>query len=253
MKNPISRNIRLYTTNLLMKDISIKITNDDCHYLKKVMRVSFDEELLIFNGIDGEWKSKVIGINRDYIELKIINKIREQINYDNFECFFTPLKSNRHNYIIEKLTELGILSFTPILTDYCNIRKINQSKMSLRAKEAAEQCGILKVPTVNKMINFNDLLKIDYMHEPLIFFDENCQIQNPLSMIKSLNKGKVYFLIGPEGGFSDIERDNILKLNNVIRMSLGSRILRADTAAIVAASMIQITIGNMYNKEKIST
>lgn len=239
------KSIRLFTNNTLERHLLIKIDGEDYHYLKNVMRISSGDELFLFNGIEGEWKSKVVQITRKYIKLEILHKNREQINYNSIECFFSPLNNNRHNYIIEKLTELGILSFTPVLTSYCNIRKFNQSKAFLRGKEAAEQCGLLQVPNVNEMIKFNELLKQEFKNKILIFFDEESPLKNPIEIINSLKGKKISFLIGPEGGFSDIERASILELNNVVRLSLGSRILRADTAAIVSASIIQFTFGDI--------
>lgn len=239
------RSIRLFTNNTLEKHTSIKIVGEDYHYLRNVMRISIEDELFLFNGIEGEWKSKAIQITRKFIELEILYKNREQIKYTNFECFFSPLNNNRHNYIIEKLTELGILSFTPVLTTYSNIRKFNQNKALLRGKEAAEQCGLMQVPNINEMITFNELLQQGYNNKSLIFFDEESPVKNPIEVISSLKDKKISFLIGPEGGFSDIERASILELNNVVRLSLGSRILRADTAAIVSASIIQFTIGDI--------
>ena len=152
-------NIRLYQNCKLYQNAIIEVTNDDHHYLRNVMRVKVNDELRIFNGVDGEWYSKVLIVKKDKIEIEAISCARSQIKYKEMHCYFSPLNANRHNNIIEKLTELGISTFTPVITEFSNVRKVNLNKLLTRAKEAAEQCGLMIVPKINDAMPLDELLK----------------------------------------------------------------------------------------------
>ena len=245
MQSNQSRNIRLYQNCKLQQSAIIKLTSDDHHYLKNVMRVVVNDLLQIFNGVDGEWSSKVVNVKRDFVEIEVIECIHGQIEYEEMHCYFSPLNANRHNYIIEKLTELGITSFTPVITEFSNIRKVNNDKLLARAKEAAEQCGLMRIPKINSAILMEDLINEGSEGALLVFCDERSNPMNPIDQLSRVKELNVSFLIGPEGGFSDKERYDILELQNVIRLSLGSRVLRADTAAIVVASFLQAIKGEL--------
>ena len=245
MQSNQSRNIRLYQNCKLQQSAIIKLTSDDHHYLKNVMRVVVNDRLQIFNGVDGEWSSMVVNVKRDFVEIEVIECVQGQIEYEEIHCYFSPLNANRHNYIIEKLTELGITSFTPVITEFSNIRKVNNDKLLARAKEAAEQCGLMRIPKINSAILMEDLINEGCEGALLVFCDERSNPMNPIDQLNRVKELNVSFLIGPEGGFSDKERYDILELQNVIRLSLGSRILRADTAAIVVASFLQAIKGEL--------
>ncbi|MAT22596.1 MAG: hypothetical protein CML86_03745 [Rhodobiaceae bacterium] len=245
MQSNQSRNIRLYQNCKLQQSAIIKLTSDDHHYLKNVMRVVVNDRLQIFNGVDGEWSSMVVNVKRDFVEIEVIECVQGQIEYEEIHCYFSPLNANRHNYIIEKLTELGITSFTPVITEFSNIRKVNNDKLLARAKEAAEQCGLMRIPKINSAILMEDLINEGCEGALLVFCDERSNPMNPIDQLSRVKELNVSFLIGPEGGFSDKERYDILELQNVIRLSLGSRILRADTAAIVVASFLQAIKGEL--------
>ncbi len=245
MQSNQSRNIRLYQNCKLQQSAIIKLTSDDHHYLKNVMRVVVNDRLQIFNGADGEWSSKVVNVKRDFVEIELIECVQGQIEYEEIHCYFSPLNANRHNYIIEKLTELGITSFTPVITEFSNIRKVNNDKLLARAKEAAEQCGLMRIPKINSAILMEDLINEGFEGALLVFCDERSNPMDPIDQLSRVKELNVSFLIGPEGGFSDKERYDILELQNVIRLSLGSRILRADTAAIAVASFLQAIKGEL--------
>jgi 16S rRNA (uracil1498-N3)-methyltransferase len=205
------------------------------------MRIKIEDQILVFNGVDGEWICKIKRINRDLINLEVLQKQKEQLSYEPLRCYFTPLNNNRHNYIIEKLTELGITKFTPVITDYTNTKNLNIQKLYLRAKEAAEQSGLMIVPEITEQKLLSDLIIEEFNKEIILFCDEKKNTALPNDVLNGVKEKIVSFLIGPEGGFSDNERMNMIKLGNVKPVSLGSRILRADTAAIVAATFLQIT------------
>ncbi|MBU92163.1 MAG: 16S rRNA (uracil(1498)-N(3))-methyltransferase [Rhodobiaceae bacterium] len=248
MQSNHSKNIRLYQNYKLYQNAIIEVTNDDHHYLRNVMRVKVNDELLIFNGLDGEWYSKVLFVKKDRIEIEVISCARLQMKYKEMHCYFSPLNANRHNYIIEKLTELGISTFTPVITEFSNVRKVNQNKLRSRAKEAAEQCGLMIVPQINKAMGLDEILSDWSTEKTLVFCDEKSHPKNPINELIGSKELNISFLIGPEGGFSDKERYDILKLQNLIRLSLGSRVLRADTAAIVVASFLQVTGGDLFSE-----
>jgi len=208
--------------------------------LKNVMRIKIEDQILVFNGADGEWIGKIKRINRDFINLEVVRNQKEQLSYEPLRCYFTPLNNNRHNYIIEKLTELGITKFTPVITDYTNTKNLNIQKLHLRAKEAAEQSGLMIVPEITEQKLLSDLIIEEFNKEIILFCDEKKNTVLPKDILNGVKENIDSFLIGPEGGFSDNERMNIIKLGNVRPVSLGSRILRADTAAIVAATILQI-------------
>ena len=240
-------NIRLYQNCKLYQNAIIEVTNDDHHYLRNVMRVKVNDELRIFNGVDGEWYSKVLIVKKDKIEIEAISCARSQIKYKEMHCYFSPLNANRHNYIIEKLTELGISTFTPVITEFSNVRKVNLNKLLTRAKEAAEQCGLMIVPKINDAMPLDELLNSWSNEKILVFCDEKSYPENTISELSRAKELNISFLIGPEGGFSEKERYSILELKNLIRLSLGSRVLRADTAAIVVASFLQATNGDLFS------
>lgn len=238
MKSP--KKIRIFLDRPLEESSIVNIDNADFHYLKNVMRIKIEDQILVFNGADGEWIGKIKRINRDFINLEVVRNQKEQLSYEPLRCYFTPLNNNRHNYIIEKLTELGITKFTPVITDYTNTKNLNIQKLHLRAKEAAEQSGLMIVPEITEQKLLSDLIIEEFNKEIILFCDEKKNTVLPKDILNGVKENINSFLIGPEGGFSDNERMNIIKLGNVRPVSLGSRILRADTAAIVAATILQI-------------
>ena len=238
MKSP--KKIRIFLDRPLEESLIVNIDNADFHYLKNVMRIKIEDQILVFNGADGEWIGKIKRINRDFINLEVVRNQKEQLSYEPLRCYFTPLNNNRHNYIIEKLTELGITKFTPVITDYTNTKNLNIQKLYLRAKEAAEQSGLMIVPEITEQKLLSDLIIEEFNKEIILFCDEKKNTVLPKDILNGVKENIDSFLIGPEGGFSDNERMNIIKLGNVRPVSLGSRILRADTAAIVAATILQI-------------
>ena len=173
-------NIRLYQNCKLYQNAIIEVTNDDHHYLRNVMRVKVNDELRIFNGVDGEWYSKVLIVKKEKIEIEAISCARSQIKYKEMHCYFSPLNANRHNYIIEKLTELGISTFTPVITEFSNVRKVNQNKLLTRAKEAAEQCGLMIVPKINDAMPLDELLNSWSNEKILVFCDEKSHPENTI-------------------------------------------------------------------------
>ncbi|MFQ3360906.1 MAG: 16S rRNA (uracil(1498)-N(3))-methyltransferase [Alphaproteobacteria bacterium] len=247
MKSNLIKNIRLYLSDKLLSGHKIFLGKSDSHYLKNVMRIRSGEELLVFNGKEGEWTARVDEITKEGISISILLQVRKQEYYPKIHCYCAPLKFNRYNYTIEKLTELGVSDITPIITEFTDVRTVNTIRIQARIKEAAEQCGLLQLPKIHNEISLSRLLANWKEEHIIIFADEIAENINPYVALKNLREDSISIFIGPEGGFSDKERQRILASNKVLRISLGPRILRADTAAIAAISLIQSAWGDWYS------
>ena len=236
---------RLFVSKKLSANILIYIKNKQYHFLKNVLRIKKEDNINLFDGLTGEWVSKVISINRDNIVLQIQNKLRDIPQETDLWLIFAPIKSYRMNITIQKATELGISRFIPILTEYTNQSKINFKNFELNIIEASEQSERLSIPTLDKTIKLDDLVDNFPSDRGLVFCDEGNEnlptIYNALT-----NETKKYktwaVIIGPEGGFSENERRTISSLSSCISVSLGKRILRSDTATTAAIFSIQSAI-----------
>ncbi len=236
---------RLFVSKKLSANILIYIKNKQHHFLKNVLRINKEDNINLFDGLTGEWLSKVISINRDNIVLQIQNKLREIPPVSDLWLIFAPIKSYRMNITIQKATELGISRFIPILTEYTNQSQINFKNFELNMIEASEQSERLSIPTLDKTIKLDDLVNNFPSDRGLVFCDEGNEnlptIYNAL--IKENEKYKKWaVIIGPEGGFSENERSTISSLPSCISVSLGKRILRSDTATTAAIFSIQSVI-----------
>ena len=236
---------RLFVSKKLSANILIYIKNKQHHFLKNVLRTKKEDNINLFDGLTGEWLSKVISINRDNIVLQIQNKLRDIPKETDLWLIFAPIKSYRMNITIQKATELGISRFIPILTEYTNQSKINFQNFELNMIEASEQSERLSIPTLDKTIKFDNLVNNFPSDRGLVFCDEGDDnlpnIYNALT--KEAEKFKKWaVIIGPEGGFSEKERSSISSLSSCISVSLGKRVLRSDTATTAAIFSIQSVI-----------
>ena len=212
------------------------------HFLKNVLRVKLNDVITVFDGITGEWGSQVISISKDKTALKIEKKIREFETQPDIWLIFAPIKLFRLNILIQKAVELGVSKFVPCKTEFSNFDKLNYTNLELNAIEAAQQCERIDIPKIEKIINLDAIVKELPNDRALVFCDESgTALPSIYDVIKSnLNKYlKWSVIIGPEGGFSIEERELIKKQKNVLRVTLGSRILRSDTAAISSLFCIQ--------------
>ena len=236
---------RLFVSKKLSANILIYIKNKQHHFLKNVLRIKNEDNINLFDGLTGEWLSKVISINRDNIVLQIQNKLRDIPQESDLWLIFAPIKSYRMNITIQKATELGISRFIPILTEYTNQSKINFKNFELNIIEASEQSERLSIPTLEKTIKLDDLVDNFPSDRGLVFCDEGNE-NLPTIYNALINETKKYkkwsVIIGPEGGFSEKERTTISSLSSSISVSLGKRILRSDTATTAAIFSIQSVI-----------
>ena len=233
---------RLFIEKQISQNLMIYIKEKQHHFLKNVLRVKLNDVINVFDGITGEWRSKVISISKDKTALKIEKKIREFETQPDIWLIFAPIKLFRLNIIIQKAVELGVSKFVPCKTEFSNFDKLNYTNLELNAIEAAQQCERIDIPKIEKIINLDAIIKELPNDRAIVFCDESdTKLPSIYDEVRlNLNNySKWSVIIGPEGGFSNEERELIKKQKNVLRVTLGSRILRSDTAAISSLFCIQ--------------
>ena len=230
-------NIRLFFSDTLSANMIDKLDKNQSHYLSKVMRVKENEVFSLFNK-EGEWEAKVLGIFKNIVEFKIIKQLRQKETTKELWLAFSPIKSNYQNFMLQKATELGVTKFLPIIFDRTVVRKINKDRIEKIVIEASEQSNRINIPTIEEAQDLNGFLKKNSMN--LIFTDLN-------SNIKKIDKSKftdkpVCIIIGPEGDFSETEREKILSFKGVQPIKINENILRSETAVISAISIVNYVI-----------
>lgn len=237
---------RIYIKKEISSNLLIYIKDKQHHFLKNVMRVRINDSIRIFDGITGEWLSNVLSINRDNTVLRVVEKLKNLPKISDIWLIFAPIKQFRMNIVIQKATELGISKAIPCLTEYTDIQSVNINNLQLNAIEAAEQSERLDIPKIEKPIPLLGLLNSWPKNRHLVYLDEKLNqkknILESLSPLRNNNK-KWAVLVGPEGGFSNSEKELIIKSKNVLSVSLGDRLLRSDTAITVALFCIQELVG----------
>jgi len=230
-------NIRLFFSATLSADMIDKLDKSQSHYLTKVMRVKENEVFSLFNK-NGEWEAKVLEISKSIVEFKITKQLRQKENFKELWLAFSPIKSNYQNFMIQKATELGVTKFLPIIFDRTVVRKINKERLEKIIIEASEQSNRINVPTIEDAQNLKSFLKTNLMN--LIFADLNSDTQK-IDKSKLTNE-PVCIIIGPEGDFSETEREEILDFKGVKPIKINENILRSETAVISAISIINYVI-----------
>jgi len=233
---------RIFINKAISSNLLIYLKGKQLHFLKNVMRVKINDEIDVFDGLTGEWKALIMSINRDTIVLKVKNLNKKYKKNNDVWLIFSPIKQHRMSIAIQKATELDVSRIIPCITEFTNLRKINIKSLYENAIEAAEQSQRLDIPKIDNEININEMLEKWPKDRKIIFCDEkiedNQSVIEKLSPIKNfLNKSAVF--IGPEGGFSNKERDILRNNKEVISVSLGDKVLRSDTAITVALFSIQ--------------
>ena len=230
-------NIRLFFSAALSSEMIEKLDKSQSHYLTKVMRVKENEVFSLFNK-NGEWEAKIIGISKNIVKFKTIKQLRQKENTKELWLAFSPIKSNYQNFMIQKATELGVTKFLPIIFDRTVVRKINKERLEKILIEASEQSNRINVPIIEDVQDLNSFLKNNLMD--LIFTDLN---SNNEKIDKSkLTDKPVCIIIGPEGDFSEAEREKILSFNSVQAIKINENILRSETAVISAISIVNYVI-----------
>ena len=230
-------NIRLFFSAALSSEMIEKLDKSQSHYLTKVMRVKENEVFSLFNK-NGEWEAKILGISKNIVEFKTIKQLRQKENTKELWLAFSPIKSNYQNFMIQKATELGVTKFLPIIFDRTVVRKINKERLEKIVIEASEQSNRINVPTIEDAQDLNSLLKKNLMD--LIFTDLNTN-NNKIDKSKLTDK-PVCIIVGPEGDFSEAEREKILAFKGVQSIKINENISRSETAVISAISIINYVI-----------
>jgi 16S rRNA (uracil1498-N3)-methyltransferase len=239
------RQPRLFVDAVLAAGETVALERSQSNYLGNVLRLSAGETILVFNGRDGEWQASISGRKRPD-SLKIVTQTRPQDRLPNLTYVFAPLKHARLDYMVQKAVEMGASSLQPVLTRFTQVARVNGERMRANVIEAAEQCGILSLATVTEPVALDRYLSQRDGQRLLVFCDEVADTSNPLKALQSglTVAAGIDILIGPEGGFADEERAILLRQPRTLRLSLGPRILRADTAAMAALALVQAALGD---------
>jgi len=228
-------NIRLFFPESLSINLTGRLDKSQSHYVNKVMRIKVNEVFSLFNS-SGEWEAKILDISKSIVEFNITKQLRQKENTKELWLAFSPIKSNYLNFMIQKATELGVTKFLPIIFDRTIVRKINKERIEKVIIEAAEQSNRIYVPLIEETQSLKNFLNENRKKIDLIFTDLNSK--NTALNLKELFKKPICIIIGPEGDFSETERDDILSFEGVKPIKINENILRAETAAISAISII---------------
>lgn len=217
---------------------------DQTHYVLHVMRMENGHELLVFNGIHGEFLARIEQVSKKAVTLRLIEQTRAPPATPDLVYCFAPIKAGRLDYMVQKAVEMGVGTLQPVQTQHTQLSRIGIERIAANALEAAEQCGNLALPDVRDMVKLDRLLADWDPSRRLLFCDESAAGDNPLPILQKIEERKIALLVGPEGGFSDAERKQLHMLPFVTSIPLGPRILRADTAAVAALALIQAVVGD---------
>jgi 16S rRNA (uracil1498-N3)-methyltransferase len=239
------RTPRLYVPQDLAIDAEVKLDPQQTNYLVNVLRLSAGAPVLLFNGRDGEFSTSLSTSSRKAASLIVGAGTRAQEAPPDVDYLFAPLKHARLDYVAQKAVEMGASRLRPVITRHTQVARVNLDRLRANAIEACEQCGVIWVPEIAPVEPLAEALKRWPAERLLVFCDEEAEVMSPLDALAAARgEGGIGLLIGPEGGFDDDERAAILSAPRVLRLSLGPRILRADTAAVAALALIQATLGD---------
>jgi 16S rRNA (uracil1498-N3)-methyltransferase len=242
------RSPRLFIDAALAAGQRLALDAAQANYLRNVMRLKPGESVLLFNGRDGEWRAALSIEGKRAAALTVGERTREQTTPTDLHYLFAPLKHARLDYVVQKAVEMGASRLQPLMMQHSQALRVNLERMRANAIEAAEQCGVLNVPEVGEPISFERMLATRDPSRLLVFCDEAADVRDPVAALAAARTSPppqpLAVLIGPEGGFSDRERAALMGLPNVVRLALGPRILRADTAAVAALALVGSVLGD---------
>jgi 16S rRNA (uracil1498-N3)-methyltransferase len=236
--------IRLFIDHPLAEGQDIALNADQAHYLASVMRLGPGDEILVFNGRDGEWLARIGRLAKRNGELVTQRRTAPQLDPPDLWLVFAPIKKARTDFIVEKAAEMGAARILAVQTDHTNSERIRQDRLQAHAVEAAEQCGGTFVPEVCDLQPLSRLLDGWDRTRRILWADE--ALAGPAEVLAGLPRGPWAILIGPEGGWSESERGRLSGMDCVTRMALGPRILRADTAAVASLALWQAALGDWH-------
>ncbi|CAN7633951.1 16S rRNA (uracil(1498)-N(3))-methyltransferase [Bosea sp. LjRoot9] len=244
MSTPDFARYRLYVADDLAIGTRLPLAREQANYLLNVLRLKSDDTIIVFNGRDGEWLAALTAEGRKQASLGLLRQTRPQPDAPDLHYLFAPLKHARLDYIAQKAVEMGAGLLQPVLTRRTQVSRLNLDRLRANAIEAAEQCGILSLPEIRGECGLDAALEALEPERLLIFCDEAMAQESPLTALAAAAPGPLAVLIGPEGGFDEAERARILARPKTLRISLGPRILRADTAAVAALALVQAVLGD---------
>ena len=236
---------RLFVDATLAPGGTVALEHRQSNYLSNVLRLSAGGTILVFNGRDGEWQASIAGRKRPD-SLTILAQTRPQDRLPDIAYVFAPLKHARLDYIVQKAVEMGASMLQPVLTRFTQVSRVNGERMRANVIEAAEQCGILSLAAVAEPIPLDRYLTKREVQRLLVFCDEAADVANPMQALQNglTAADGIDILIGPEGGFAEEERALLLRQPKTLRLSLGPRVLRADTAGVAALALVQAALGD---------
>lgn len=235
---------RLFVADDLGAGAMLDVGREQANYLLNVLRLAEGAAIHVFNGRDGEWRALLRRNGRRDASLEVATQTRPQAGGPDLHYLFAPLKRTRLDYMVQKATEMGAACLCPVITRHTVAERVNIERMRANVIEAAEQCGILRVPEVADPTTLARTLEAWDTARRLIFCDEAAPIQDPVAALHAVTPGPLAVLIGPEGGFTPDERDTLRALPFVIPLALGPRIMRADTAAVAALALVNAVLGD---------
>jgi 16S rRNA (uracil1498-N3)-methyltransferase len=235
---------RLFIEADLAEGALVSCGAEQSNYLRNVLRLGAGDAILLFNGRDGEWQAELAEAGKRGASLTVRRRTRPQEAGPDLDYLFAPLKRARLDYMVQKAAEMGVARLRPVVTHRTVAERVNTGRMRANAIEAAEQCGILHIPDVHEPQRLDRVLAAWDAARTLVFCDEGSEEKDPLAALAKVNKGPVALLVGPEGGFDEGERELISTQPFVARISLGPRVLRADTAAVAALALVNAVLGD---------
>ena len=237
---------RLFVPGVYAADAALPLTREAMNYLINVLRMSEGARVLVFDGIHGEWQGVLRQPTRKTAVIVLEHQTRPQTAKGRIGYAFAPLKAARLDYMVQKAVEMGVCRLTPVITQRTQVSRLKADRLEANAIEACEQCGVISLPEVCEEVKLASFITALAPETLLVFADEDAEIASPIRALQHAKaEAKVEVLVGPEGGFTPEERALIARHPNVCRLSLGPRILRADTAAVTALALVQATLGDL--------
>src|SRR5947209_12415034 len=246
------RTPRLYVDAALDVGESVALDASQANYLGNVLRLKTGDSVQVFNGRDGEWRATIASMGRRRLALDLCACTRRQTRALDLHYLFAPLKHARLDYMAQKAVEMGASRLQPVITRHGQVARVNLERMRANAIEAAEQCGILTLPQIDPLRRLEEVIAARDPARVLVFCDEDAEVKDPIAALSQARVGDrnvpapMAVLVGPEGGFAVEERAALTQLPNTVRLSLGPRILRADTAAVAALALVGAVLGDWH-------
>ncbi len=241
---------RLHLDQPLAAGTRLMLDGPQVNYLRNVLRLKPGAPVLAFNGRDGEWRTVIADGGKRALVLTVEERNRAQTPALDLHYWFAPLKHARLDYVVQKAVEMGVSRLQPVITQHAQVARLNLERMRANTIEAAQQCGILTLPEIAPPLGFDGVIAARDPARLLVFCDEDAEGEDPVAALAGARPAApadppaLAVLVGPEGGFAAAERAALLRLPNVVRLALGPRILRADTAAVAALALVQGVLGD---------